>query len=311
MPIATDGPAAGERFGDTPSRIRVVVIMTSHNRRDKTMDCLMALSASTNISEVELRAVLVDDGSTDGTAEAVARAYPWVNTERGDGSLFWCRGMHRAFEIAMHQGSDFYLWLNDDTMLYPDALSRLLDCAAMQRRETGKPVIVVGSTVDEASGALTYGGERRASWLRRTRFVKVEPGEHPQPCESMNGNVVLIADESARRVGNLDPAFEHAMGDTDYALRANQLGVGVWLAPGTHGTCGDNSVGNTFMDPTLSLARRWRQMMGRKGLPWRSWLVLTRRHAGILWPLYFAWPYLRLLWSGSATYLKPYRRERA
>lgn len=274
---------------------RLAVIMTSHNRRDKTMECLAALSASQHVGRVVLNAVLADDGSTDGTAEAVSQTYPWVRVVHGDGSLFWCRGMHRAFETALQHGFDYYLWLNDDTTLYVDALPRLFDCAAAQRAHTGKPVIVVGSTVDEHSGKLTYGGERRASWWRRTSFVKVQPGEQAQPCESMNGNIVLIPAESAMRVGNLDPVFEHAMGDTDYALRANKLGVGVWAAPGVHGTCGHNSLSNTFLDSTLSLPQRWKRMLGRKGLPWRSWWVLTRRHAGPFWPVYFLWPYVRVI----------------
>lgn len=279
--------------------IRIAVIMTSHNRREKTIDCLKALSASRNIQNVEFNGVLADDGSTDGTAEAVGQAYPWVRVVYGDGSLFWCRGMHRAFETALQQGFDYYLWLNDDTMLYADALSRLLDCARTQRAATGKPVMVVGSTVDEQSAKLSYGGERRAAWWLRTRFVKVQPGEQAQACESMNGNIVLIPAESARLVGNLDPAFEHAMGDTDYALRANKLGVGVWVAPGVHGTCSDNAVSHTFMDTRLPLTQRWKKMLGRKGLPWRSWLIFTRRHAGIFWPLYFIWPYVRTVIAGS------------
>ena len=32
----------------------------------------------------------------------------------------------------------------------------------------------------------------------------------------------------------------------------------------------------------------------RKGLPFRSWLHFTRRHGGLLWPLFFAWPYAKL-----------------
>lgn len=284
--------------------IRLAVIMTSHNRREKTMDCLKALSASRYLVNVELNAVLADDGSTDGTTDAVEQANPWVRVVHGDGSLFWCKGMHRAFETALQQGFDYYLWLNDDTMLYEDALSRLFDCAVTQRTATDKPVIVVGSTMDEQTGELSYGGERRATWWLRTRFVKIQPGERAQSCESMNGNIVLISAESARLVGNLDPAFEHAMGDTDYALRANKLGVGVWVAPGVHGTCADNAVSHTFKDANLPLTKRWKQMLGRKGLPWRSWWVLTRRHAGIFWPLYFIWPYARTVIAGVAMHLK-------
>ncbi len=303
LSLLSPGPYPQPAGAQAPT-LYVGVIMTSHNRCVKTLKCLNTLSASQHVGNVQLNGVLVDDGSTDGTAEAVGKAYPWVRVLRGDGSLFWCRGMHRAFETALHHGFDYYLWLNDDTMLYADALARLLDCAAVQRARTGKPVIVVGSTVDEHSGKLTYGGERRAVWWRRTSFVKVQPGDQAQLCESMNGNVVLIPAESARRVGNLDPAFEHAMGDTDYALRATKLGVGVWVAPGVQGTCGHNSVSNTFLDSDLPLSKRWRQMLGRKGLPWRSWGVLTRRHAGIFWPLYFIWPYVRTVLGGAMPRLK-------
>ena len=98
----------------------------------------------------------------------------------------------------------------------------------------------------------------------------------------MNGNIVLVPRDVAQVVGNLDPAFEHAMGDTDYALRARRLGIGVWVGPGVHGVCESNSSAGTFMDTSLSLRLRWKQMMSRKGLPWRSWMVLTRRHTGLL-----------------------------
>lgn len=293
-----DPAQRGSGQKDKAGNLRLAVLMTCFNRKQKTLDCLQSLVASQGIGQLELNVVLVDDGSTDGTVDAIAEAFPWVRVERGDGSLFWCRGMHRAFDLAMRDGYDFYLWLNDDTQLYPDALSRLLKDAAELRASQGRPVIVVGSTVDEESGKLTYGGERRASRWRPLTLVKVVPGERAQACDTMNGNILLIPTETARIVGNLDPVYEHAMGDTDYGLRAGQLGVAIWVASGVHGTCGHNPVKGTFADPSLSLAKRWRLMLSRKGLPWRSWWKMTSRHAGPLWPIYFAWPYMKLVVTG-------------
>ena len=269
--------------------------MTCFNRKALTLACLDALAANTLPKDLKLSAILVDDGSTDGTADAVAQRFDWVSLDRAEGNLYWCRGMHRAFAAALTSDADYYLWLNDDTMLCSDALVRLFACEHDLATRRGKPVLVVGTTVDPVNGTLSYGGERRASPVKRSRFIRLPISDAAQRCDSMNGNVVLISREVAQRVGNVDPAFEHAMGDTDYGLRANQSGVEVWVAPGVHGECGGNAATGTYMDASLPLARRWQQMMSRKGLPWRSWLVLTRRHTGLLWPFYFSWPYISLL----------------
>ena len=280
---------------------RVCALLTCFNRREKTLECLQALEASTGLDDVEVQALLVDDGSWDGTARAVSQRFPWVTVIRPDpseGALFWCRGMHRAFEAALRIGFDDYLWLNDDTMLSRDALARLLASRDRLRASAAAPVLLVGSTVDAATGQVTYGGELRPSAWRPMRVVRILPGQVPQLCDSMTGNIVLISAEAARRVGNVDPLFEHSMGDTDYALRARALGVRAWVDAGVHGTCSDNPPRGTWVDPMQPLARRWRDIHTRKGLPWRSWLALTRRHAGVLWPIHFALPYAKVLVQG-------------
>ena len=288
-------------------RRRLCALLTCFNRRDTTLACLRALAASTGLGDVDVCAVLVDDGSSDGTDARVRAEHPWVQVVRPDpaeGALFWCRGMHRAFAEALRVGFDDYLWLNDDTLLLADALARLIAGQAHLRARASGPVIVVGSTVDATTGEVSYGGTRLPSRWRPLRVERVQPGDEPQRCDSMTGNIVLVSAEAARRVGNIDPLFEHAMGDTDYALRARRLGVEVWADAGVHGTCSDNPPG-PWRDRSQPLARRWRDMMARKGLPWRSWLTLTRRHAGPLWPIHFALPYAKVIAQGL------FRRARA
>ena len=283
-------------------------LLTCFNRRETTLECLRALGANQCRELVDLWAVLVDDGSNDGTAQAVRAEFPWVEVVTSSGNLFWCRGMHLAFETALRTGFDHYLWLNDDTMLWPDALARLLACEAQLRLHTDEPVIVVGSTADPVSGVCTYGGNRRPWRLRPFSVERVVPTADAQRCDTLTGNIVLIPARAAQRVGNLDPAFEHAMGDTDYGLRARRCGVELWVAPQMHGSCADNPPAGTYLDASLPLAIRWRRMLHRKGLPWRSWLVFTRRHTGVLWPLYFVWPYAKLV---VASFLAASRRRSA
>jgi GT2 family glycosyltransferase len=80
---------------------RTAVLITCHNRKPKTLACLAALFNQELSPEVTIDVYLVDDGSTDGTAEAVHQAYPQVKILQGDGSLFWNRGMRKAFAEAL------------------------------------------------------------------------------------------------------------------------------------------------------------------------------------------------------------------
>lgn len=286
------------------SAVSVCALLTCFNRRDTTLACLRALGASTGLEHVALHAVLVDDGSSDGTAQAVRAEFPWVEVVISDGSLFWCRGMHLAFETALRKGFDHYVWLNDDTTLRPEALAGLLACEALLKQRSDAPVIVVGNTVDPATGAHNYGGERQPSRFVRFRVERVSPSSVAQRCDTLTGNIVLIPACAAQRVGNLDPAFEHAMGDTDYGLRARRHGVELWVAPHFHGECASNPMTGTFTDKSLPLKTRWKRMLDRKGLPWKSWLIFTRRHMGVMWPLYFAWPYAKLVVESSVMRLR-------
>jgi GT2 family glycosyltransferase len=281
-----------------PAPARVTAILTSFNRRETTLACLRALALSAQAARVELQAILVDDASSDGTAAAVRESFDWVEVVDGTGDLFWNRGMHLGYARALADSPDHFLWLNDDTELRPDALGRLIRESEALAAQSGRPVIVVGSTTDRRSGQVSYGGAVARSRLHRFSYRRVWSDAMPVPCETMNGNCVLIQLAAARRVGNLDPVYEHAMGDTDYALRAREAGVGIFVAPGIVGSCPSNPPSGSFTDESLPWRRRWQLMLGRKGLPVRSWLHFTRRHGGWLWPLYFVWPYAKLAVSG-------------
>lgn len=273
----------------------VIALMTCHNRCEKTVTSIGHYFACDLPEGFVRKLVLVDDGSTDGTAEAVHAVFPDVVIERGDGSLFWNRGMVRAWERALPLEPDYVLWLNDDTMLYPHALMTLLETYIQMRRQTGQPGIVVGSTADRETGRLTYGGHIAPKRWKPFTYQRVWHESEPVECHAMNGNLVLIPMQIAQEVGKLDPIFEHAMGDTDYALRARAMGYRLFVAPGFVGHCSHNPASGTYLDASLPLSIRWKKMMSRKGLPPHSWRHFTRRHAGLAWPIYFAWPYFKLI----------------
>lgn len=279
---------------------RLVALLACHNRRQKTLASIGRLHACAVPPDCTRAVVLVDDGSTDGTAEAVRAAFPDTIIEQGDGSLFWNRGMRRAWERALPLQPDYVLWLNDDTLLYPHALIRLLETDARIRAETGQPGIAVGST-DNDAGELSYGGSVPASRFNRLKMRKVVPGDTPQPAVTMNGNCVLVPRAVYERIGLLDAVYRHAMGDNDYGFRAHKAGIPIRVMPGYAGRCNnDNRVSGSFNDPALPLRARWRKIISPKGLPLDSWRALCSRHAGPVWPLVWLLPYARLVLGAAA-----------
>jgi GT2 family glycosyltransferase len=269
----------------------IAALITCHDRREQTLSCLDALFASAGVAKVNLTVVLVDDGSSDGTGEAIAARFPQVHQIRADGTLFWNRGMFVAFEWALAKGFDHYLWLNDDTTLYPQAIAQLLETEAIFSALDKIPPIVVGNVIDPGTGDVAYGGRLQPTGWRPLRLTLAASGTEPVQCDTFNGNCVLIPAAVAERLGNLDKRFAHAMGDIDYGFRARAAGIGIRTAGPIVGTCLANHGG--VIDRSLSPWERLKLVASRKRLPPGSWLIFTWRHTGWLWPAYFAWPYVR------------------
>jgi len=240
--------------------------------------------------------VVVDDGSTDGTVL------------QGNGSLFWSGAMRLAQTAARRIEPDFLLWLNDDVVLDPDALSRLLQVHARIVSKNGPLSIVVGGLRDPDTGSVSYAGVVRPDRVRRARFEMVEPSDAPVRCDAMHGNLVLVPESVFRRLDGFDGAYRHAMSDFDFGLRATAQGCGVWLAPGTFGACRRDHDDQPWIGSSGSVLDRTRLLLSPKGLPPADWWRFTRRHTGALWPLAFASPYSRFVACSMRQTARPGRR---
>ena len=121
----------------------IAVLLTVFNRKTKTLECLEHLYKQIPLEGYKVDVYLTDDGCTDGTPKAVKELFPDVNIIQGNGNLFWNRGMYVAWEAATQiKDYDFYLWLNDDTYLYPESLEYMLNSCT----KLGNHCIIVGAT---------------------------------------------------------------------------------------------------------------------------------------------------------------------
>jgi GT2 family glycosyltransferase len=250
---------------------KIAVLLTVHNRRSLTVACLSALFSQKLPEDFEIQVYLVDDGSSDGTADEIHSRFPAVIVLQGDGTLYWCGGMRRAWSEASKDHFDYYLWLNDDTTLLPGAIVALLEVAFATRRMNGKDPMVVGSTRDPDTGALTYGGR----WLEQSALI--EPSNVPLACDTVNGNVVLIPRTVFEKVGTLSLEYTHALGDHDYSLRAISKGVPVYVGPGYYGLCKPTDPA-LWTRAEIPLGQRWRALHTPKGIPPSEYSVFLRDH---------------------------------
>jgi GT2 family glycosyltransferase len=272
--------------------MRITTLLAAHNRRPKTLACLSSYFAQEVPDDVTLSAVLVDDGSTDGTAGAVREQFPRAEVLIESGDLFWAAAMAIAERRALAQSPDFLLWLNDDVTLDSGALRSLLETAA---RPDGEACVAVGAVRDPSTGEVTYSGARR-SRFHPLRSVLVPPAaDRPVEVDTFNGNVVLVSREASERIGAIDGEYDHAAADHDYGFRAVDAGVPILLSPGTVGTCERNPTSQPWADPSLSVRDRFAVLVSRKGHPPRERARFLRRHGGPLWPVFWLSPYIRAL----------------
>lgn len=207
----------------------IAILLTVHNRKEKTLGCLDNLHKQLPISNYSIDIYLTDDGCTDGTPKAIQEKYPQVTIIKGDGNLFWNRGMCTAWKKAAEtKDYDFYLWLNDDTFLFNNAIQILLREAS----EKDNKSIIVASIKSKEKDIPTYGGYNKMGLI--------QPNGNLQECDTFNGNCVLIPKYVFNKIGYLDWKFRHAIGDLDYGYRAKRAGLPNYISSIYLGTCEKN-----------------------------------------------------------------------
>ena len=235
----------------TNKNFSIAIIMTIHNRKEKTLKCLEFLH-KTNI---KFDLYITDDHCTDGSIESIIHKYPDAIIYNGDGNLFWNRGMYHSFKSAIEHGYDFYLWMNDDTNVKPFYLESLLECSHNYDHQA----IICGACINnEIEKKITYGG-----YSNNYKIHNIS--NEPQECGFASGNIFFIPSYVQKLIGNLDYYYRHSLGDFDYGARTIKNNLKIIQAPGYLGLCDRHESIPKWRDNNYSLTERLKYLYSPLG----------------------------------------------
>ncbi len=223
----------------------VYIIVLNYNRRDDTLECLESLF---RIDYPNYIVLVVDNASSDGTAEAVRKAYPDAEVLENEKNLMYAGGNNEGIKLALAKGAEWVLLLNNDTVVDKRLLPEMLK-AADKRPDAGVigPMIYYYSSkgVAAESGqqpeaglpAIWYAGGIVKLWMGLTahRGLREEDtGRYGRTEETdyVTGCAMLISRACLEKVGLLDTSYGMYAEDADFSLRARRAGFGLVFAPG-------------------------------------------------------------------------------
>lgn len=270
--------------------MNVLILFTSYNRKDKTIKCVDSLIKN---NDCNIRFVVLDDNSTDGTKEALEKYNNMVVLE-GDGNSFYSGGMRQAISYAQKQDLNKYEYvmiINDDVLFYPNIIDRL---AELSSKTHG---VIVGTTSD-TNGNISYGGVVQVSKFRPSFKTVMSKKDELVKCDTFCANCVLIPTDIFMKTDNIDPVYKHSMGDFDYGFSIAKQGYNIYASDFIIGTCNDNPRNGTWLDTALPRKVRIQKKESVKGLPFKEYFhYLNKNHGLIVAIIYSILPYIRILFK--------------
>jgi GT2 family glycosyltransferase len=205
-----------------PPRIAVVVV--NWNRAHDTLRCLAALLAS---DYPNFETIVVDNASTDNSAEAIAAAYPAATFLHSPVNAGFSGGNNLGLRHGLQRGAEYLFLLNNDAVVEPGTLSALA-AAASAHPQAG----FLGATIcalEDPRQVLSAGGRLAGGWrpehIGMGQAAGGGPAE-PVPVEFLSGAALLARRRAVETIGLLDEDFFLYYEDVEWCWRASQAGFG-------------------------------------------------------------------------------------
>lgn len=209
----------------------VGAVVLSHNGAQDTIVCLRSLRETTWPG---LRTFVIDNASSDDTAALVRTHFPEVTLLRSERNLGYAGGNNLGIERALEDGCDYFLVLNNDTLVEPSTVHALV-ASAQKQSNVGAvaPLItylehpeIIWYAGGDYDARLGYPGKMR-HYRAPVSSVKLSGGT----TDRFSGAAVLLPRSVIKQVGGFSENLGFLYEDVDLSLRIRARGLCVWFAP--------------------------------------------------------------------------------
>jgi GT2 family glycosyltransferase len=206
-------------------------VVLSWNGRDDTLHCLESL---TRVAGLELATVCVDNGSTDGSQQAVRERFPHVHLIETGVNLGYSGGNNLGIRHALEQGARWVMLVNNDASVAADVIEGF----AQAGREHPRAGILAGKVYfADRPRTIWFAGQRVRELLgysgRPRGYGRQDAPRYSRVALTGRavGALMAISREAIEAVGLLDEELFAYVEDVDWALRVRDVGLEVVFAP--------------------------------------------------------------------------------
>lgn len=210
-------------IGSSSTATRLFILLPVCNRRETTTAFVTALRGQ---SWRGFTLVLIDDGSTDGTAAVVRTLWPTVEVITGTGAWWWAGSLHEGCRHLQKLGvtdDDVLLLINDDVVIAPPFLEE----AMAEMAETRGTLLLARQTDAHTGEVIDNGGGVHAD-LRELRF---NAARTPEEINCLPTRGLFLRWSDLQRAGGFRPrSLSHYLSDYEFTLRARRSGLQLRVA---------------------------------------------------------------------------------
>lgn len=291
--------------------MKIAVLLTCFNRKVKTLSCLDSLfsaleyynNSALNEKQISIKVFLTDDGSTDGTTDAIRSEFPSIIVLSGNGSLYWAGGMRNSWKASLIEPFDGFLLLNDDTTLSQNIFIEIIITQNFVFENFKRKSINIGSTLNQETNSLSYGGALLISKFKFS-YKKIIPNGTPQSCDLGNANIMYVPSEVYNRIGMIHSSYKHGVADFDYTLMAKKKKIPVYILPNYNGICENDHKDKYLGFNKMNIQQRVKYMNSPTGLALADNILFNLRHFPCRLPIFIFFGLFKIFFPNTYFKLK-------